>query len=99
MDWQGGTQIRNSYLSSSVVSIFILPPSIRSLEERLLLRAQDDKKTVDFRMLEARSEISHWAEYDYVLINDNFSKVKEDIIKIIQAEKCVDKDKVHYQNL
>ena len=87
VDWQGGTQIRNSYLSSSVVSIFILPPSIRSLEERLLLRAQDDKKTVDFRMLEARSEISHWAEYDYVLINDNFSKVKEDIIKIIQAEK------------
>ena len=87
VDWQGGTQIRNSDLSSSVVSIFILPPSIRSLEERLLLRAQDDKKTVEFRMLEARSEISHWAEYDYVLINDNFSKAKEDIIKIIQAEK------------
>ncbi len=87
VDWQGGTQIRNSYLSPSVVSIFILPPSIRSLEERLLLRAQDDKKTVEFRMREARSEISHWAEYDYVLINDNFFKVKENIMKIIQAEK------------
>ena len=87
VDWQGGTQIRNSYLSSFVVSIFILPPTIQSLEERLLLRAQDDRRTVDFRMQEARSEISHWAEYDYVLINDNFLKTKEDIMKIIQAEK------------
>ena len=87
VDWQGGTQIRNSNLASSVVSIFILPPSIRALEERLLSRAQDDKSIVDFRMLEARSEISHWAEYDYVLINDNFSRVKGAIVKIIETEK------------
>ena len=57
------------------------------MKERLLSRDQDDKSTVDFRMLEARSEISHWAEYDYVLINDNFVKVRNCIIKIIQAEK------------
>ena len=87
VDWQGGTQIRNSNLASSVVSIFILPPSIRALEERLLSRAQDDKSIVDFRMLEARSEISHWAEYDYVLINDNFARVKDSIVKIIETEK------------
>ena len=87
VDWQGGTQIRNSNLASSVVSIFILPPSIRALEERLLSRAQDDKSIVDFRMLEARSEISHWAEYDYVLINNNFSRVKGSIVKIIETEK------------
>ena len=87
VDWQGGTQIRNSNLASSVVSIFILPPSIQALEERLLSRAQDDKSIVDFRMLEARSEISHWAEYDYVLINDNFSRVKDCIVKIIETEK------------
>ena len=87
VDWQGGTQIRNSYLAPSVVSIFILPPSIGSLRERLLSRDQDDNNTVNFRMLEARSEISHWAEYDYVLINDEFIDVKESIIKVIEAEK------------
>ena len=87
VDWQGGTQIRNSYLAPSVVSIFILPPSIESLRERLLSRDQDDNNTVNFRMLEARSEISHWAEYDYVLINDNFSRVKSSIVKIIETEK------------
>ncbi len=87
VDWQGGAQIRNSSFASSVVSIFILPPSIRALEERLLSRAQDDKSIMDIRMLEARSEISHWAEYDYVLINDNFSRVKGSIVKIIETEK------------
>ncbi len=87
VDWQGGTQIRNSHLAPSVVSIFILPPSIQSLEERLLGRAQDDRRTVDSRMLEARSEISHWAEYDYVLVNNDFQKVKEAILKIAEVEK------------
>ena len=87
VDWQGGTQIRNSHLASSVVSIFILPPSMQVLKERLLSRAQDDQSTVDARMLEARSEISHWTEYDYVLINDDFVKVRDCIIKIIEVEK------------
>ncbi len=87
VDWQGGTQIRNSYLASSVVSIFILPPSIKILEERLLSRNKDDEKTVKLRMKEARSEISHWYEYDYVMINDNFEKVKNNVLKIIEIEK------------
>ena len=87
VDWQGGTKIRNSYLAPSVVSIFILPPSIKTLQERLLNRNKDDDKTVKLRMKEARSEISHWSEYDYILVNDNFEKVKKNIIKIIEIEK------------
>tara|TARA_Y100001933_G_scaffold110158_1_gene110298 strand:+ start:82 stop:741 length:660 start_codon:yes stop_codon:yes gene_type:complete len=87
VDWQGGTKLRNSYLSTSVVSIFILPPSIKTLQERLLNRNKDDVKTVKLRMKEARSEISHWSEYDYILVNDNFEKVKKNIIKIIEIEK------------
>ena len=87
VDWQGGTKIRNSYLAPSVVSIFILPPSIKTLQERLLNRNKDDDNTVKLRMKEARSEISHWSEYDYILVNDNFEKVKKNIIKIIEIEK------------
>ena len=87
VDWQGGTKIRNSYLAPSVVSIFILPPSIKTLQERLLSRNKDDDKTVKLRMKEARSEISHWSEYDYILVNDNFEKVKKNILKIIEIEK------------
>ena len=87
VDWQGGTKIRNSYLSSLVVSIFILPPSIKTLHERLLNRNKDDDKTVKLRMKESRSEISHWSEYEYVMINDNFEKVKRNIVKIIEIEK------------
>jgi len=87
VDWQGGTKIRNSYLAPSVVSIFILPPSIKILQERLLNRNKDDDKTVKLRMKEARSEISHWSEYDYILVNDNFEKVKNNILKIIEIEK------------
>ena len=83
----GRDKIRNSYLAPSVVSIFILPPSIKTLQERLLNRNKDDDKTVKLRMKEARSEISHWSEYDYILVNDNFEKVKKNIIKIIEIEK------------
>ena len=87
VDWQGGTKIRNSYLAPSVISIFILPPSIKTLQERLLTRNKDDKQTVKLRMKEARSEISHWSEYDYILVNNNFENVKKNIIKIIEIEK------------
>ena len=87
VDWQGGTQIKNSYLASLVISIFILPPSIKTLEKRLFFRNKDDESTVKLRMKEARSEISHWSEYDYVMVNDNFETVKENILKIIEIEK------------
>ena len=87
VDWQGGIKIRNSYLSPLVVSVFILPPSIKTLHERLLNRNKDDDKTVKLRMKESRSEISHWSEYEYIMINDNFEKVKKNIVKIIEIEK------------
>jgi guanylate kinase len=71
IDWQGGQQIRNSALGRDVVSVFILPPSIAELERRLRDRAQDSDEVIAGRMAKSRDEISHWAEYDYVLVNDD----------------------------
>ncbi len=87
VDWQGGQQIRNSALKESVVSIFILPPSIASLEERLKKRGQDSDEVVQSRMSQSRSEISHWAEYDYVLINDDLDRAEEELRSILIAER------------
>lgn len=71
IDWQGGQQIRNSALGRDVVSIFILPPSIAELERRLRSRGQDSAETIERRMAKSEAEISHWAEYDYVLVNED----------------------------
>ena len=72
VDWQGGKQIRSSSLSKFVISIFILPPSIKALQERLMKRAQDSSETVKDRMTKSIGEIMHWKEYDYVIVNNNF---------------------------
>lgn len=87
VDWQGGQQIRNSALRDSVVSIFILPPSIAELEARLRKRAQDSAQVVARRMAQSRSEISHWAEYDYVLVNDDLDRTQEQLRAILTAER------------
>ena len=87
VDWQGGQQIRNSALKDAVVSIFILPPSIAALESRLKSRAQDSDEVVASRMAESRSEISHWAEYDYVLVNDDLERAENDLRAILTAER------------
>lgn len=87
VDWQGGQQIRNSPLRESVVSIFILPPSIAELESRLRSRAQDSDAVVAGRMEKSRDEISHWAEYDYVLLNENLAQCEAELRAIIQAER------------
>ena len=87
VDWQGGQQIRNSPLSDSVVSVFVLPPSIAELEARLLKRGQDSADVVAGRMAQSRAEISHWAEYDYVLVNDDIDKAENDLRVIVQAER------------
>lgn len=87
VDWQGGQQIRNSSLKDSVVSIFILPPSIAALESRLLGRGQDSAKIVAGRMDQSRDEISHWAEYDYVLVNDDVAKAEAELRAILTAER------------
>lgn len=87
VDWQGGQQIRNSSLRDAAVSIFILPPSIASLEARLIARGQDGPEVVADRMAKSRDEISHWAEYDYVLVNENLMQCEAELRAIITAER------------
>ena len=87
VDWQGGKQIRSSSLSKSVISIFILPPSIKTLQERLMKRAQDSTDTVKNRMTKSIDEIMHWAEYDYVIVNKNFDQTLHEVKSIITSEK------------
>lgn len=87
IDWQGGQQIRNSVLGKDVVSIFVLPPSIAELERRLRSRAQDSDAVIAGRMAKSESEISHWAEYDYVLVNEDVDRAEADLRTILLAER------------
>ena len=87
IDWQGGQQIRNSALGRDVVSVFILPPSIAELERRLRGRGQDSDEVIAGRMAKSQAEISHWAEYDYVLVNDDLDSTFKDLLTILQAER------------
>jgi len=87
IDWQGGQQVRNSALGKHVLSIFILPPSIPELERRLHSRAQDSDAVIEGRMQKSRDEISHWPEYDYVLVNDDLDATEERLRTIISAER------------
>ena len=87
IDWQGGQQIRNSALGRLVVSIFLLPPSIAELEARLRARGQDDDAVIADRMRKSRDEISHWAEYDYVVINDDVDECFARVREILDAER------------
>lgn len=87
IDWQGGQHVKNSGLAGDVVSIFILPPSIAALEQRLRTRAQDSDEVIAGRMAKSESEISHWAEYDYVLINRDLAVAEEELCTILKAER------------
>ena len=87
IDWQGGQQIRNSALGRDVVSVFVLPPSIAELERRLRARAQDSDEVIAGRMAKSQAEISHWAEYDYVIVNSDIEKSFNDLLTILQAER------------
>lgn len=87
IDWQGGQQIRSSSLGRDVVSIFILPPSILELDRRLRARAQDSDEVIAGRMAKSRDEISHWAEYDYVLVNDDLDVTFARLKDILSAER------------
>ena len=86
-DWQGGQQIKNSVLGQHCVSIFILPPSISELEKRLITRALDAPEVIEARMKKSKDEISHWPEYDYVLVNDMLDTSVEKLKTIISAER------------
>jgi len=85
IDWQGAQQVRR--LMREVVSIFVLPPSLEALEARLKGRGQDGPDVIARRMAAAREEISHAAEYDYVIINEEFSRAALDLRSIVRAER------------
>jgi guanylate kinase len=86
IDWQGTQQLRQQ-AGDDLVSIFVLPPSHAELERRLRARAQDEEHVVQQRMARANNEISHWAEYDYVVINDDLDATLEKIQTILAAER------------
>ncbi len=85
IDWQGAQQVRK--LMPDAVSVFIAPPSIEALRERLGHRGQDDAATIERRMRDARSEMSHYGEFDYLIINDNFDNSLEELRAIVTARR------------
>jgi len=87
VDWQGTQQLRQNALED-LVSIFVLPPSIEELERRLYSRAQDTEEVVKGRMARAHDEISHWAEYDYIIINDEVDVSVSTAESILTAERA-----------
>jgi guanylate kinase len=86
IDWQGTQQLKEK-AREDVVSIFILPPSRMELERRLRGRAQDAPEIVAQRMAKANDELSHWAEYDYVIVNDDMAGAELKIAHIVEAER------------
>ena len=86
IDWQGAQQITEK-ARDDVVKIFILPPSTKELERRLKNRAQDSEDVVATRMKNSASEITHWAEYDYVLINQTREHTMKQVLTILSAER------------
>jgi len=85
IDWQGTQELMNS-LQDDLIKVFVLPPSAKELERRLLQRNQDSDEIVKGRMSKASNEISHYAEYDYIIINENFEESLSKIESIIIAE-------------
>ena len=85
IDWQGAEQVRNLY--PKACSIFILPPSLQDLSQRLQGRAQDDEETIDKRMRQAVNEITHVAEADYMVVNEDFETALSDIRAIIRSRR------------
>ncbi len=85
IDWQGARQVRKAF--PEAVSIFIMPPSVEALRQRLGNRGQDDEAVIERRMRDARSELSHYAEYDYLVVNDDFDLALDELRCIVRAER------------
>lgn len=83
IDWQGAQQVRKAF--PDAISIFIIPPSIEALRERLGNRGQDDDEVIERRMKDARNELSHYAEYDYLVVNDRFADALDDLACIVRS--------------
>lgn len=85
IDWQGARQVRAEFPDCCL--IFIIPPSLDALRTRLTGRGQDSKKVIRRRMRDARAEISHWAEFDHLVVNDNFHMALEELLAIINDHR------------
>ncbi|EGF90773.1 guanylate kinase [Asticcacaulis biprosthecium C19] len=85
IDWQGAQRI-SARAPGDVVRVFILPPSMAELNRRLVARAQDDDDVIQRRISRAKNEISHWAEYDYIILNDDFDRSYAELVHIYHAE-------------
>ena len=85
IDWQGARQVRDRI--PGALSIFILPPSLPALDQRLRNRQQDSEETIQRRMRDAQSEMSHYPEYDYLVINDEFDTALTQLKSIFQANR------------
>lgn len=98
IDWQGARQIKTQV--PSVLSIFILPPSVAELEKRLNQRGQDSQEVIAKRMQQAKSEISHVTEYDYVLVNDDFQQCLQELQHVVLSQRLtLQKQQQHQQAL
>ena len=87
IDWQGTQQLQQTDAASDLVRVFILPPDLAELERRLQSRATDADEVIIGRMARARDEISHWGEYDYILVNDNADLCLAELRAILKAER------------
>lgn len=98
IEWQGAAQIRE--LFPEAISIFILPPHPNALEQRLRARGQDKEEVILHRLKEAKREVKHCKDYDYLVVNDQFEVALSDLRSIIRAERCqIDKQKIRFKNL
>ena len=98
IDWQGTQQLMNNS-KDDLVKVFVLPPSIEELERRLKERNQDDDEIIQKRMSKASDEMSHYAEYDYILVNDNFDKTVKAILNILNAERLKNHRQINTQRI
>ncbi|HEV7252586.1 MAG TPA: guanylate kinase [Mesorhizobium sp.] len=86
IDWQGAVQL-NQRIGADIVSIFILPPSMRELKARLKRRAEDTEAVIETRLRNAREELEHWREYDYVVVNDDLERAFLSVKSVVTAER------------
>ncbi len=98
IDWKGARKIRRNYNKENILDFFILPPSKSELKIRLKKRGRDNNKEINLRLSYAIDEMKHYNEYKYVLINDNVKNTVEDIIKIIEYNNLISKNKKFLQS-
>ena len=93
IDWQGARNLRKKFNKNNILDFFILPPNITELKKRLIKRGRDNRKEIKLRLSLAMKEIKHYKEYKYILINENVQQTVNNIIKIIDYNLLIDKNK------